>query len=164
AQLGAVHVFSFAGRARLRIQLAQLGIRLALRIVIHPDGRPLSAEATATLWRAGCHLRPAAASPLLRTVGVAEPAYLCAPVKSQLRLDPIDGGAIAVRALAPVAKAGEGLDGCLVTLEIQARHKLSGRVCRYGRSDRRLGRGQRMSRQRSQRAQRARGDDSRYCL
>jgi len=53
-----------------------------------------------------------------------------------LRFDPRDGVAIALRALAPVAKLGQAFEGGLVTVEIEPVHQNLDRVRRC----RRLGR------------------------
>ena len=51
ADLRAVDLFALTGRAGLRVQRPQLGIRLALRIVIHPCRPALPAKAATSLWR-----------------------------------------------------------------------------------------------------------------
>src|SRR5262249_30340862 len=99
-----------------------------LWIVIYPGRAALPAEAAATLRHAGLHLWPAGTALLVRRVGVAEPRYVGAAVRAQLRLDPTDGGAIVVGTLSTVTKARELLDGRLVPLEIQSGHELSRRV------------------------------------
>src|SRR5207302_8808702 len=50
--------------------------------------------------------------------------HVAAAVAPELRLDPVHGGTVAVRALAAVAEGGESLDGRFVALQVQARDEL----------------------------------------
>src|SRR5205823_869348 len=59
-----------------------------------------------------------------RLILVREARHVAAAVAPELRLDPVHGGTVAVRALAAVAEGGESLDGRLVALQVQARDEL----------------------------------------
>src|SRR5574338_651522 len=78
---------------------------------------------------------PCSAAPrgILRVV-VANAFNVRAPVALQLRLDPVDGAAIPLRALPAVPKLGESLDGRLVLLEIESGDHVADGICRVSRS------------------------------
>ena len=69
--------------------------------------------------RAGRFGRPARLRLLVGRVAVVQALGVRAAVALELRLDPVDGRAIAVGALAAVAELGEPLDRRLVALEIE---------------------------------------------
>ncbi len=62
-----------------------------------------------------------------------QPSDVLATVCAQLRLDPIDGGAIAIGPLAAVTEASESFNGRFVALEVQAGHELSRGIIRWQR-------------------------------
>ena len=161
ADLGAVDLLPLAGCAWLRIQCSQLGVGLALWILIHSGRSVLPAEAAASLRRASRHRRPAGPWLLLRRVGVAQSGDVPAAIGAQLRFDPIDRSAIAVGALATVTKACESLDRRLVALQIQTGYERRGRVVRSGCGRGGLGRRERVRSQRGERGERTQRDDSR---
>src|SRR5262249_21165051 len=121
ADLGAVHLLPLPRRAGggLGVERAQLGIGLAQRVIVHPGAGANAAIATPTRrargvpWRAWLRSR--------RRILVGEPGDVAAAVAPQLLLDPVDRGAVARRALPPVAELREALDRRLVMLEIEAR-------------------------------------------
>src|SRR3989441_11010508 len=67
-----------------------------------------------------------------RLIVVLETRDLAATVAPKLRLDPVHGGTVAVRALAPVAEARESLDRGLVALQVEARDELGNGIRRRG--------------------------------
>src|SRR5207249_5520166 len=59
-----------------------------------------------------------------RLIVVLETRDVAATVAPKLRLDPVDGRAVAIGSLAPVAEARESLDRGLVALQVEARDEL----------------------------------------
>src|SRR6185503_20894852 len=112
ANLGAVHFLALAGRRRLGIQRAELRVGLAQRVGVDAGRRAQAAD-----FPAAGSARRVAWSPWLGLRGrelIRDPRHVAAAVAPQLLLDPIDGSAIARRALATVAELREALDRRLV--------------------------------------------------
>src|SRR5207249_5938710 len=140
ADLGAVHLFARARRAGWRVERAQPGVGLPEGIVVDAGaGAHATVAATA---RGGPH--PLSPSPsgrggTRRLIVVLEARHVAAAVAPELRLDPVHGGTVAVRALAPVAELGEAFDRDLVLLEVEPRDQLGDGILCRGRSGGRLG-------------------------
>src|SRR5262249_40573370 len=143
ADLGAEDFFARAGCRGLRIELADSRVGLQVGIVIHCRRTALAANSTtraiaspaaattASVARrtracccvlrgigivAGC---AAASSARWRCVLVVDALGVGAAVALELRFDPIDGGAVAVGALAAVAEFGETPDGGFVFRQVE---------------------------------------------
>src|SRR5436309_16124330 len=54
-----------------------------------------------------------------RLIVILQTRDVAAAVAAELRLNPVNGGAVAVGALAPIAKGCESLDGHLVALQVE---------------------------------------------
>ena len=89
--------------------------------VFTPVGPQIAAQTPAAGGgaRSGRFRRPARLRLLVGRVTVVQALGVRAAVTLELRLDPVDGRAIAVGALAAVAELGEPLDRRLVALEIE---------------------------------------------
>ena len=139
---GAVDLRALSRCGRLAIELAQLGIRLRVGIGVHA-GPPRDA-AVARAARSGSHftarndrilrLLPAPATPSAflrrRRVVLIRHSLGRTAIALELRLDPIAGLAIALGALAAIAKLRQTLDGGLVFLEFEASYQ--GRMGSFG--------------------------------
>src|SRR5581483_8502579 len=119
ADLRAEDFFAPAGCGRLRVQRAQLLVRLLHRIGVDACGDAVSADASPAL----CGVGVAAAAARIRIWGrrlvVVHDPFRRAAVRLQLRLDPVHGRAVAIRALPPIAELGQTFDGRLVLLEVE---------------------------------------------
>ena len=141
ADLGAENFLARTGGRRLGVQRAQFLVGLLERVRVHADRRAVAAHHAAAL-RAGCAPgRRAARLPRIgRKIVVFNPLGRVA-VALQLRLNPINGGLVAISALPAVAELGKRLDCRLVFFEVQLRHQ---RLDRIRRGFRRLRRSRRL--------------------
>jgi two-component system OmpR family response regulator len=133
ADLCAVHLLPLSGNACLRISgraRSASGWRCGSSFT--PIAARCPRKRPPPFAASGVHRRPARAGLLLRRVAVGQSGDIRAAVGTQLRLDPVEGGPIAVRTLAAVPESRQSPDGRLVALEIQACHELSHRVARDG--------------------------------
>src|SRR5690349_10712805 len=130
ADLGAIHLFPRARRRGLRVEGAQPRVGLFERIGVDARSGPDTAVAAAARGSAGISWRRGARPRSRRLIVILEPRDIAAAVAPQLSLDPVDGGAIAVGALAPIAEARESLDGRLVTLEVEPGDELGDEIGR----------------------------------
>jgi hypothetical protein len=116
--LGAEHHLAGARRGRLHVERTQLLVRLLHRIGVHPGRNLVAARATAADRQPGVAATASASGGGWRIVDVLHPLGPAA-VALQLHFDPIDRGAIAIRALTPIAEPGQALDGGLVLIEVE---------------------------------------------
>ena len=134
ADLGAVDLFTGPVFGRLAVQRAQPRVGLAHGVVVHAGPHALPAR-TAAAGGARVWVRRAT-SPRLRIrrrrLELVPEAPGRAAVALELRLDPVDGPAIPLGALAPVAELRQSLDRGLVALEIEPRHERPDGIGRRG--------------------------------
>src|SRR5439155_25428218 len=120
--LGAVHLFARARRARLRVERAQPGVGLPEGIVVYAGaGAPAAVAATAG-GPAG--VRPGARRRGGGLIVVFQASDVGTAVAPELRFDPVHRGAVSVGALAAVTELGEAFDRRLVLLEVEPRDQL----------------------------------------
>src|SRR4051794_23855493 len=105
AHFGAEHHVAWTGRRRLHIQFAQLDIGLRHRIGVHAGPGADAAQPAAAL----CLIRSAgggtASTPLVvRRVILVCDAAGWTTVAFELRVDPVDRSAIAIRSLTAIAE------------------------------------------------------------
>src|SRR5256884_1242803 len=135
ADLGAVHLVAGAGRAGLRVERAQPGVGLPEGIVVDAGSGAHATVAAATrsagriAWEPDSFRQRHGSA---RLILVLETRHVATAVALELRLDPVNGGTVAVRGLAAGAEAGEALDGRLVALQGEPRDELGDGV-RSGR-------------------------------
>src|SRR4029077_4201872 len=121
---------------------ANLWILLRERVGVHTGVSAVPAEASAALGIVGLRSWAATGASARRRglVLVRDALRVGAAVALELRFDPVDGGAIPIRALAPVAELRETLDRRLVFLQLEpGDHVLHG-VARHRVGDGRTGR------------------------
>ena len=143
ADLGAVNLLARADVARLGVARAQREIGLAERIRVYAERPAQAAVASAALRRVGAprDRRPAGPPGIGRKIVILDAGGVRVAVALELRLDPVDRRAVAVRALPAVAELREALDRRLVPLQIEPAHqhldRVGGRGGRGGRTRRR---------------------------
>src|SRR5262249_23729625 len=121
--LGAVHLFARAGLVVLRVDAAKRGVGLEVGIEVDAGaaaGAFLGQHDARSSGRPARRRGVAGEAELAAVVHVMDSLGVGAAVALELRLDPVDGGAIAVGALATVAESGEAEDSVLVVLEVEA--------------------------------------------
>ncbi len=127
ADLRAVHLFAWTRGRGLHVQLAQFEIGLFFRVVIDAGRSPVPAldrtAAAPAAARAGL-LPPAAPAAGVgarpRLVLVRQTLRVRAAITFQLRLDPVDRGAVPVGALSSIPELRQALDRPLVLFQLEA--------------------------------------------
>src|SRR5882757_5194164 len=145
-----VNFLARATLARLRIERAELFVRLTERIGIDAGGAAHAARTRSSGQgvRVVCDRRPAWQLRVGGKIRVFEPRSIRTTITFELSLDPIDGGPIAIGTLAAIAEQREAFDRGLVFLEVEAPHQGLDRIAALVGLASRAGRGRRVLRQR----------------
>ena len=121
---GAVDFFAKTRRGGLRVQLAELHVRLFQRIVIDGfrDAVTAAARATRTGVGVGGTAAPATAARIRgrRLEVIADALRVGAAVAFELRFNPVEGGAVAVRALTAIAELRQAFNRGFIAFQIEA--------------------------------------------
>jgi hypothetical protein len=128
ADLGAVHHLARPRRRRLHVERAKLFVRLLHRVRVHAGRRLHASGPAATLRKTGIAATASTGrARRRRVVGVRDPSGR-APVALELRFDPVNRRAIAIRALAPIAELRQAFDRGFVSLQIEPPHQRGDRI------------------------------------
>ncbi len=136
ADFGAIDQFAPAVGGRFAVEGAQPLVRLPHRVGVDAGTRPLAARTSAADGPGiGVGRRPRRRrrpSRGRRRVELVDQALGGAAVALELRLDPVDGLAVALGALPPIPELRQALDGGLVAFEVQPGDESPDRVRRGG--------------------------------
>src|SRR5881396_758000 len=112
-------------KVRVVIGRIEIGGLVPVRVPPCPD---LRAAVAARGMRGVACPHPLTPSPFgrggTRLKVILQTRDVAAAVAAELHLNPVNGGAVAVGALAPIAEGRESLDGRLVALQVEARDQL----------------------------------------